>query len=257
MPPDAEVAVNAIVAAVRHGRISQKRLDQSVARVLAAKTKLGLDRVRTVDLEAIDDVVNSPEANERAQEVADRAVTLLRNEAQIPLREAAKTCFLVLAESHYSNEGLAFTQEIHKRIPDALALTLDPSLPDAALDVAVTRMGFCEATVVAAFVSVAAARGNTSVSPEFAKLVDTLIASGKPVTLIALGNPYLLRAFPKVAAYLTTYSTVAPSEIAAVKALFGEMPIRGRLPVTIPEQAKYGDGIQLPATATPPAPPPK
>jgi len=253
MPPDAEVAVNAIVAAVRHGRISQKRLDQSVARVLAAKTKLGLDRSRTVDLEAIDDVVNSPEANERAQEVADRAVTLLRNEAQIPLREAAKTCFLVLAESHYSNEGLVFTQEIHKRSPDALALTLDPSLPDAALDVAVARMGFCDATVVAAFVSVAAARGNTALSPEFAKMVDTLIASGKPVTLVALGNPYLLRAFPKVAAYMTTYSTVAPSEIAAVKALFGEMPVRGRLPVTIPELAKYGDGIQLPATAAPPA----
>ena len=251
MPPDAEVAVNAIVAAVRRGRISQKRLDQSVTRVLAAKMKLGLDRGRLVDLEAIDDVVNSPEANERAQEVADRAVTLLRNEAQVPLRQPAKTCFLVLAESHYSNEGLVFTQEIHKRSPDALALALDPSLPDAALDVAVTRMGFCEATVVAAFVSVAA-RGTAALSPEFAKLVDTLIASGKPVTLIALGNPYLLRAFPKVAAYLTTYSTVAPSEIAAVKALFGEMPIRGRLPVTIPELAKYGDGIQLPATAAPP-----
>jgi beta-N-acetylhexosaminidase len=163
------------------------------------------------------------------------------------LRQAAKTCFLVLAEGHYSNEGLAFAQEIHKRIPDALALTLDPSLPDAALDVAATRMGFCEATVVAAFVSVAA-RGTAALAPEFAKLVDTLIASGKPVTLIALGNPYLFRAFPKVAAYLTTYSTVAPSEIAAVKALFGEIPIRGRLPVTIPELAKYGDGIQLPAT---------
>jgi beta-N-acetylhexosaminidase len=258
MPPDAEVAVNAIVAAVRHGRISQKRLDQSVTRVLAAKMKLGLDRSRLVDLEAIDDVVNSPEANERAEEVADRAVTLLRNEPQqVPIRQPAKTCFLVLAESHYSNEGLAFTQEIHKRSPDALALTLDPSLPDAAMDVAATRMGFCEATVVAAFASVAAARGNTALPPEFAKLVDTLIASGKPVTLVALGNPYLLRAFPKVAAYLTTYSTVAPSEIAAVKALFGEMPIRGRLPVTIPELAKYGDGIQLPATAAPQAPPPK
>jgi beta-N-acetylhexosaminidase len=246
------------VAAVRHGRISQKRLDQSVTRVLAAKMKLGLDRSRLVDLEAIDDVVNSPEANERAEEVADRAVTLLRNEPQqVPIRQPAKTCFLVLAESHYSNEGLAFTQEIHKRSPDALALTLDPSLPDAAMDVAATRMGFCEATVVAAFASVAAARGNTALPPEFAKLVDTLIASGKPVTLVALGNPYLLRAFPKVAAYLTTYSTVAPSEIAAVKALFGEMPIRGRLPVTIPELAKYGDGIQLPATAAPQAPPSK
>jgi beta-N-acetylhexosaminidase len=249
MPPDAEVAVNAIVAAVRKGRISPKRIDQSLARVLAAKAKVGLDRGRLVDLEAIDDVVNSPEANDRAQEVADRAVTLLRNDQQqIPLHAAAKTCFLMLAESHYSNEGLAFTQEVHKRSPDALVLTLDPSLPDAALDVAAQRTEFCDATVVGAFVSVTA-RGSVALPAGLPKLVDTLIASGKPVTLVSLGTPYLLRSFPKVAAYLTTYSTVAPSEVAAVKALFGEMPIRGHLPVTIPDLAKYGDGIQLAATA--------
>jgi beta-N-acetylhexosaminidase len=254
MPPDAEAAVNAVVAAVRRGQISQKRIDQSVARVLAAKIKVGLDRGRLVDLEAISDVVNSPEANERAQEVADRAVTLVRNErSQIPLRAPDKTCFLLLAESHYSNEGLVFTQEIHRRSPNAPVLSLDPSLPDAAMDAAVTRAGFCDAIVVGAFASVAAARGNVALAAGFPKLLDTLVASGKPVTLIALGNPYLLRSFPKVAAYLATYSTVPPSEVAAVKALYGEMAIRGHLPVTIPDLAKYGDGIQLPATAAPPA----
>ena len=254
MPPDPEAAVNAIVLAVRRGRISQKRIDQSVTRVLAAKVRVGLDRSRLVDLESIDDVVNSPEANERAQSVADRAVTLIKNDpAQVPLRAPDKTCFLMLAESRYSNEGLAFTQEVHKRHADALVLTLDPSLPDAALEVAVTRTRFCDATVVGAFVSVAGGRGNIGLAPGFSKLIDTLTASGKPVTLVALGNPYLLRSFPKVAAYLATYSTVVPSEVAAVRALFGEVPIRGRLPITIPDVAKYGDGIQLLATAAPPA----
>jgi beta-N-acetylhexosaminidase len=88
--------------------------------------------------------------------------------------------------------------------------------------------------------------------PGFAKMLDTLIAAGKPVTLVALGNPYLLGSFPKVAAYLATYSTVPPAEVAAVKALFGEIPIRGHLPITIPDIAKYGDGIMLPAVAQPP-----
>ncbi|HUJ21446.1 MAG TPA: glycoside hydrolase family 3 N-terminal domain-containing protein [Bryobacteraceae bacterium] len=253
MPPDPELAVNAIIAAVRHGRISQKRLDQSVSRVLAAKIKVGLDRSRLVDLEGISDVVNSPEANERAQEVADRAVTLLRNEpVQVPLRAPDKTCFLVLAEGHYSNEGLVFEKEIHKRSPNALVVTLDPSFPDAALDVAAQRVAFCDTTVVAAFANVAGGRGSVGLAAGFTKLLETLIASGKPVTLVALGDPYLLRGFPKVPAYLTTYSTVPPSETAAVKALYGEIPIRGRLPVTIPELAKYGDGMQLPATAAAP-----
>ena len=71
--------------------------------------------------------------------------------------------------------------------------------------------------------------------------------------LISLGNPYLLRNFPDVAAYMTTYSTVPPSEIAAVKALFGEIAIGGKLPVSIPGFAKYGDGIIIPALHAPTA----
>ena len=74
------------------------------------------------------------------------------------------------------------------------------------------------------------------------------------MTLVALGNPYLLRDFPDVAAYLATFSTVPQSEAAAVRALFGEFDIRGHLPVTIPGAAQYGEGLEAPAMrATPPA----
>ncbi len=59
--------------------------------------------------------------------------------------------------------------------------------------------------------------------------------------LMALGNPYLLRSFPTVAGYMTTFSTVPPSEVAAVEALYGESPITGHLPITIPNLAKFGD----------------
>ena len=257
MPPDPEVAVNAIVAAVRRGRISAKAAGPECVASARRQDEVGARSWPPGGSRGDRCGGHLPRSQrESAQEVADRAVTLLRNDTQIPLRQPLEDLLRgASGELHYSNEGLEFTRRrSHKRTPDALVLTLDPSLPDAALDVAATRVGFCDATVVAAFVSVAA-RANTALSPEFAKLVDTLIALGKPVTLIALGNPYLLRAFPKVAAYLTTYSTVAPSEISAVKALFGEMPIRGRLPVTIPDLAKYGDGIQLPATAAAPATP--
>jgi beta-N-acetylhexosaminidase len=92
---------------------------------------------------------------------------------------------------------------------------------------------------------VTASAGNAALRGDFPQLIDMLVATGKPVALVALGSPYLLRNFPKVSAYLATFSTVPPSEIAAVKALLGEIPIRGHLPVTIPGLAKYGEGIQL------------
>ena len=101
---------------------------------------------------------------------------------------------------------------------------------------------------MAAFTSVSAYRGTVGMlAGELPHAMEALMATGKPVALIALGNPYVLRNFSSVAAYLPTFSSVPPSEVAAVAALFGEIPIRGRLPVSIPGLAKYGEGIQVPA----------
>lgn len=111
----------------------------------------------------------------------------------------------------------------------------------------------CDMNVVAAFLAVAAYRGNTALGGNFPALVTRLLDSKKPMVLISLGNPYLLRNYPEVPAYIAMYSTVPPSEIAAVRALFGEIPIHGKLPVTIPDLAKLGDGIALPATNKVPA----
>src|SRR5262249_8255609 len=116
------------------------------------------------------------------------------------------------------------------------------------LDDAVGKLSACQGYVVAAFASVGANRGGVGLNGELPHAVETLVATGKPVALTALGNPYLLRDFPRVSAYVATFSTVPPSEIAAVRALFGEINIRGRLPVTIPGLANYHDGIQVQAT---------
>jgi beta-N-acetylhexosaminidase len=77
--------------------------------------------------------------------------------------------------------------------------------------------------------------------------LEKLSQGSTPVALVSFGNPYLLSGFPKVAGYLAAFSTAMPSEISVVKALVGEIAITGHLPVTIPNFAQYGEGIQLPA----------
>lgn len=250
MPPDPDGVVKAILAAVQSGRLTRARIDESVARLLAAKERTGLGVRRTVDLEAISDQIDMPEDQERAQEIAERAVTLVKNEGNlIPLRAPAKTCFVTLAESHYSSAGLEFAQEVKRREKNAAVIQLDASMPAPTLDAAIQKLNGCESYAVAAFAAVAAYRNDVALGGEFPHLLDTLFATGKPVVLIALGNPYLVRSFPKAAAFLLTFSTVPPSETAAVKALFGESAIRGHTPVSIPGMAKLGDGMQLPAHA--------
>ena len=262
MPADPDAVVRAVVAAVQRGRLTRKRIQESVVKMLSAKERLGLDKKRLVDLEAIGDVVDSPEANQKAQQIADRAVTLVRNGgSMIPLAAPDRACYVVMPESPSSTGGQVFAGEVRRRVPKASVTVWDPAFSRAALVEGIVKLAACESYVVAAFTSVAAYRGIGSAvggmpGGELPYALEALIASGKPVALIALGSPYVLRNFPRVPAYLATFSNVPPCEVAAVRALFGEIDIGGHLPVSIPGQANYGDGIQVRATRALPAPPP-
>jgi beta-N-acetylhexosaminidase len=250
MPADPDAAIRAVVAAVGSGRLTRTRIQESVVKILAAKERVGLDRKRFADLEGIGDIVDSPEDTDRAQQIADHAVTLVRNGGDaVPLADPASACFVVMPESRYSVEGQAFTQEVRKRARGASVVTLDSSMQAEAVDGVLAKLQGCSNYAVAAFSAVTSGRGSVGLAGDLPRAMELLTGSGKPVTLVALGNPYLLRNFPNVTAYLATFSTVPLSEIAAVKALWGEIAIGGHLPVTIPGLAKYGEGIVVPAKA--------
>jgi len=243
MPPDPDKAIRAVVGAVEDGRISRPRLEQSVMRVLTAKVALGLsNKKKLVNLDAISDVLDSPEAAEKAQAVADHAVTLIRNDHEVlPLAASARPCLIVITELRISQFGQRAIQEFRRRAPNSKVVSLDTGLPLAALEATTGDLTGCSAIVAASFASVSA--DLKDVKPFLA----TISARPTPLVLLPFENPYLLTSVPTATAFLTTFSSSLPSEIAAVKALFGEIPITGRTPVSIPGFAKLGDGIQLPA----------
>ena len=250
MPSNPDVAIKGVVAAVTSGRLTVKRLDQSVAKLLEAKVRLGLHKKRGVELEEMSNTLDSPEAEAYAQAEADRAVTLVKNDKDMfPLSSArmSQTCLFVLAESRRGKQGLKMMEQVAARAPELKTTLLDPELPvEVFQDAATQAQAGCKSIVVAAFVTITEYRGNTAMAGGYTAFMEKLLGTGVPVALLSLGNPYLLRNFPAVAAYATTYSPSVTSELSAVKALFGEMKLTGRLPVTIPGAAKLGEGIQLP-----------
>ncbi len=245
VPPDAEKAIDGVVAAVQSGRISARRIEESALRILEAKARLGLRKQRLVDVEAVGDAIDAPDDMERAQTASDAALTLVKNEgALLPLRNPGAACWILLTENRYGTQGRRFLDELRSRAPKAGVMLLDPLLPASEIEAAAGRAAACEAVVIGAYASVAAYRGDVALPGGFPKLVES-ISAGKPVALVSFGNPYLLRKFPDVASYLATYSTMSTAETSAVRALFGEIAIRGKLPVSIPGLARIGDGIQL------------
>jgi beta-N-acetylhexosaminidase len=240
MPPDPERAIQTVMTAIQSGRISRQRIEDSVTRVLAAKIRVGVLKKKLVDLDEVSDVLDSPEADERVQQLSDHAVALVKNDRNIlPLAPASQACAVIVVERRLSQYGQRMVAEIHRRAPAAHTTIVDPSMPLAALAGDVGDTGGCSAVVVAIFLTGGQLGGDL---PAF---LDKLTMS--PMVVVAMGSPYVLGSFPQAAASLTTFSPTTPSEVAAVKALFGEIPIGGHLPVTIPGFAKYGDGIQLPA----------
>jgi beta-N-acetylhexosaminidase len=217
-------------------------LDQSVLRILAAKISLGLNKKKLVNLDAISDVLDSPESTEKAQAVADHAVTLIRNDrGALPLATNSRPCLIVVTELRISQFGQRTIQEFRRRAPNGRVVPLDTGLPLAALQATTGDTSGCSAIVAASFASLSA--DLKDVKP----FLEKLSRGPVPLVLLPFENPYLIASIPNASAYLTTFSSSLPSEIAAVKALFGEIAISGHSPVTIPDFAKIGDGIQLPA----------
>jgi beta-N-acetylhexosaminidase len=211
--------------------------------------RLGLNARKPASQEAIAEVIGAPEDEEAAQRVADRAVTLVKDaKDMLPARNSDTASLLVLAESRSGQQGKHLIEEMKKRAPNMKIALLDPSMSKADIDQVVQSTAGSSSVIVAAYATVNAGRGDVALGGEYPALMSALLDGQAPVTLAALGNPYLLRNYPDVKAYLTTYSTTSTSETALARALFGEIAIGGHLPVTIPGVAKYGDGIQLPAT---------
>ncbi|MCU1290822.1 MAG: Beta-glucosidase-like glycosyl hydrolase [Acidobacteria bacterium] len=246
-PPNLEAAIKAVEASVKKGDITEARIDESVRRLLAAKYRLGLAQNRLVDLTAANRIVEKPENVAEANRVAEKSITLLRNENNfLPLtkEKAGKTLFVVIAADDDAVEGAAFTPDVQKRQPNAKFIKLDPRSTEEDYAKALAEARNYDSIVLAPFVKRAAAKGTVALPENQVAFVRKMLAlSKKRVGVIAFGNPYMIRQFPEAKTYVVTYAIEEVAQTAAVRTLFGEVPFSGKLPVNIPGLFEIGAGI--------------
>ena len=248
MPPDPGVCIRAIEAAVKSGRLSMARINASATKVMAAKQKLGLMRGRAVDLDALSNEIKDPRLDALADRVAEKAFTLVKDERHLfPMPEASGSCLVIMTEGPFSERGQTIVHELSHAADQLKIYQTNSAMPAELLNAFAQQITQCKQIYVAAFVTVAANRGDVALQGGLTPFLNTLTEGPAPVALISLGNPYLLRTFPKVSAYAATFSSAESSELATAKAMLGEISISGRMPVSIPGFAKIGDGMDVPA----------
>jgi beta-N-acetylhexosaminidase len=266
IPPNLDASYRAMLDAVKAGEISQERLDASVRKILQAKADLGLQQARLVDINAIGNLIAAPANVALAQHISDDAITLVRENGKLLPLARSKTSLselpyqaseparnrivlVIVSDDVRLPSGRVLESELLSHVPDAHVFYVDPRIAAANSSEILKAAQEAEQVVVAVYaVPVPGLRSGAinSADPTGVLLQQLLDRAAPKTAVVAVGNPYLAQDFPGIQNYLCTFSTASVSEVSTVKALFGEIPIHGRLPVTIPNIAPRGQGIDHP-----------
>ncbi|HMD44501.1 MAG TPA: glycoside hydrolase family 3 N-terminal domain-containing protein [Candidatus Acidoferrum sp.] len=249
MPPVPDAAYDALLAAVNSGQISGERLDDSVGRILQAKARLGLNDNRLVDVNALNEKFGLGSWQAEAQQISDRGITLLRDiPHRLPLDATKPTRALLVClyadPEPYPGEDLE--RELRPRFDSLSTLRADTKFAKADT-LKLPSPDAYDVVILALFVRVSDRKGDVDVPTDQIPLIEQIYKSGKPVITAALGSPYLIERFPQAETWIAAFGISDVAQISIARALFGQIPIQGHLPVTIPGinlHAGFGLGVR-------------
>lgn len=245
MSPDPQVAFDSLLRAVQSGRISRERLDASVRRILKAKARVKLNENRLVPLENTENGIASNAAGAIARKVANKGIVLLRDSGNlIPLNgpQLGPGLLLIVSGEASTYPLSALEREISPRV-DKLTTVRTDLLYFPPQEAKLPEPEEYDWAIIAVSVRGSAYRDAIVLPEEMKALADQVLAAGKPTAVVVVGSPYVTSLFPEAKTVLLTLGTSRVSQSAAGSALFGETPISGHLPVTIPNVGELGAGI--------------
>jgi beta-N-acetylhexosaminidase len=250
LPLDVDVVINEVERAVKRGDLLESQIDRSVGKILLAKSRLGLQLKRTIAIENIAETISSPENHRIAQTIADSSITLVRDERHLlPINPISPPAVfsLVLASDSDSAPASVFQSELRRRFPNILTAAFDTRAPENLLSSAYRKAIGADIIILATVVRIASGKASLAIPESQKSFIDKLASAHKPIIWVAFGNPYLFRLAPKIGTYLCAFSYADVSQIAAAKAISGEIAVSGKMPVSIPSYFRAGSGFQSPA----------
>jgi beta-N-acetylhexosaminidase len=248
--PDDGAAFAALRAAVTSGEIPEAQLNASVERILRAKARAGLHRSKHVNLDAISNVVGTRANRAVADEVSQRSITLLKDDrGAVPLKLPREAQILYLSVLDFPSgwrigaPSRVFAPELRRRWPGTTAVELSDRSSAAEIELVRAMAPRYDAIVASVFVRAGSASGRMDLSPALQRLLQELGHRDRPMVTVFFGNPYVATFVPELPAMMFTYDFYDRAEASAVRALVGEAPIRGRLPIALPGLAETGAGL--------------
>ncbi len=249
LPPTPKEVIRALIKAVRNGEIQESRIDVSVKRILEAKARLGLHLKKLVDVEALNRKIGIKDYLVQAEKTFESSMTLVKNEGDVVPLSAGFQKMAVFALSSDPGgyfAGRTFVREMKKRIPRAMEFYAEASTGDEFIAKALEKTKEAGVVVIGLFSRLRSGKGSVGLDLRQVQLIKELAEGHQRVVVVSFGSPYFLRHFKDVDVYLCAYRYADESQLSAVKALFGENDIVGKLPVSIPGIFPIGHGLKVP-----------
>lgn len=247
-PADVDASFRGVLQAVKSGRITEQRVEESARRILAAKYDLGLVKERITPIDALDRVVGSKDVMALATEIAEHAITLVRDEDKlVPLKSETRVFNLALTNGDDRNWiANPFVSRLNRAGVKVETVVLDERSTEQEVEKALERAKSANLVIASLYGRVRSGQASSVGLPQAgAQALLQLIAEKKPVVGISFGNPYLLQSFQNLRTYVVAYGDMPALQQAAARALLGEIEVVGKLPISLPGLYPRGTGIQL------------
>jgi beta-N-acetylhexosaminidase len=252
-PADVDAAFRGVCEAVKSGRITESRVEESARRIMAAKYDLGLVAQRLTPVDPIDRTVGSKDVAALATEIAEHAITLVRDEDKlVPLKNLkpdAKIFNLAITNGDDRTwVANAFVSRLAQSGVKVETVVLDDRSSEREVQKAIERAKAADLVIASLYGRVRSGQASSVGLPNAgARALTTLLAAKMTIIGISFGNPYLLQSFPELRTYLVAYGDMPSLQQATARALLGEIDITGKLPISLPALYPRGTGIQVKA----------
>jgi beta-N-acetylhexosaminidase len=249
-PADVDASFRGVLNAVKSGRITEQRVEESARKILAAKYDLGLVEQRLTPIDAIDRTVGSKDVVALATEIAEHAITLVRDEDKLVplknLRPDSRVFNLAVTNGDDRNWiANAFVWQLNSNGVKVETVVLDERSSERDVQKAIQRAKSADLVIASLYGRVRSGQASSVGIPESgAHALSALFATKAPIVGISFGNPYLLQSFPGLRTYLVAYGDMPSLQQAAARALLGQIDIVGKLPISLPGLYPRGTGIR-------------
>ena len=246
-PSNADASIRGVREAVKSGRITEERINESVRKILAWKYRLGLSEKKITPISSIDTLVSGQETRRLTEEVAENAVTLVKNEQNaMPVKSGANAVVLCITNGEDRNfVGNSLVGALRASGVKVERIAIDERSTQQEIENALKKSREADVVIAGLYGRVRSGAKNSIGLPEAGeKVLREVLRGEKPVINIAFGNPYLLRGFPEMKNYIVAYGDMTSLQRASADAVTGKIEFKGKLPITVGDYPR-GTGLRL------------